>query len=158
MKNAHWAGVLLTVLGSGSLNYSIMASPAGAQNSQIDVPFCYMQTPDGRTVNLGNLCRGQTPSSPTQSCNANSTAKPQLTLANVNYDGDFLTGNIVNQSCKTVKYVKVNYEVLDEAGNLIDNGYIYTQPSALGPGQSATFKGPVVSGATVQATHAEWSE
>ena len=26
------------------------------QNSNIDVPLCYIQTPDGRTLDLGKLC------------------------------------------------------------------------------------------------------
>jgi hypothetical protein len=100
-----------------------------AQNSSVDEPFCYIKTPDGKTVDLGKLC-----------------------------DGNFLSGQVLNQGCKTIKNVKVNYEVLDESGNLIDNGFIYAEPVTLAPGQSATFRGAVVAGAKVQATHADAQE
>ncbi|MDP8934984.1 MAG: hypothetical protein M3N42_12805 [Cyanobacteriota bacterium] len=47
---------------------------------------------------------------------------------------------------------------MDESGNLIDNGFIYAQPVTLAPGQSAAFRGAVVEGAKVQATHADAQE
>jgi hypothetical protein len=129
-----------------------------ADKSELDVPLCYLQTPDGKTVDLVNMCgKNNSDSSPPKVCNANSN-NAKVSIANYNYDGSFLTGQILNQTCKTVKYIKVNYEVLDQSGNLIDNGFIYAQPVKVEPGQLASFRGAVASGAKVQATHLDWQD
>lgn len=126
----------------------------GAEN---EVPLCYIETPQGNRVNLTNLCGKQSLPRAPQSCLGNAS-KAQVSILNSNYDGNFLSGQVSNQSCKTVKYIKVNYEVTDESGNLIDNGYIYAQPVTVGPGQSASFQGAVVQGAKVQVTYVDWRE
>ncbi len=128
------------------------------QNSPVDEPFCYMRTTDGKTVDLGKLCENKTPSRTSKSCIAGSNIAAKVSITNVNYDGNFLSGQIINQGCKIVKNVKVNYEVLDELGNSIDNGFITTQPVTVEPGKSATFRGEVVAGAKVLATHADGEE
>lgn len=128
-------------------------------NWEFDVPLCYMQAPDGSRINLDALC-GQdraTDTSPGKPCTAK-IAAADLAIAGVNYSGDLLTGQVTNKTCKTVKYLKVNYEVLDETGNVIDSGFMYAQPSTVPPGQSASFRGQVAKGAKVQATHVDWSE
>ncbi len=126
-----------------------------AQNSPVDEPFCYMKTPDGKTVDLGKLCEKPPASETSQTCISGSNMAAKVSIAEANYDGNFFSGQVMNQGCKTIKNVKVNYEVLDELGDLIDNGFIYTQPVTLAPGQSATFRGAVVAGAKVQATYAD---
>ncbi|HIK27388.1 MAG: FxLYD domain-containing protein [Oscillatoriaceae bacterium SKW80] len=127
-------------------------------NWEIDVPLCYMQAPDGRRINLDKLCGQQrSPANAVKQCTDKITAA-DLPLANVNYSGDFLSGQVKNNTCKTVKYLKVNYQVLDEMGNIIDNGFIYAQPSTVPPGESASFRGQVARGAKVEATHVDWSE
>ncbi|MCC3421014.1 MAG: hypothetical protein JGK24_26175 [Microcoleus sp. PH2017_29_MFU_D_A] len=128
-----------------------------AQNSLINEPFCYLKTTEGKIVDLGKLCEKQpSGSSPTCITGANIAAK--VSIATANYDGSFFSGKVLNQGCKIIKNVKVNYEVLDESGNLIDNGFIDTQPVSLAPGESAAFRGAVVAGAKVRATHAEGQE
>ncbi|MEG4285800.1 FxLYD domain-containing protein [Microcoleus sp. A006_D1] len=129
-----------------------------AQNSVVDEPFCYMKTPDGKTVDLGKLCEKQPTPGTSQTCISGSNMAAKVSIAQANYDGNFFSGKVLNQGCKTIKNVKVNYQVLDELGDLIDNGFIYTQPVTLAPGQSATFRGAVVAGAKVQATHADAQE
>jgi len=129
-----------------------------AQNTSVDEPFCYIKTPDGKTLNLGKLCEKQPPSGTSQTCIPGANISAKVSIAAANYDGNFFSGQVLNQGCKTIKNVKVNYEVLDESGNLIDNGFIDAEPVTLAPGQSATFRGAVVAGAKVQATHADGQE
>ena len=129
-----------------------------AQNSPVDEPFCYMKTPDGKTVDLGKLCEKQPASGTAQTCIPGSNIAAKVSIAAANYDGNFFSGQVLNRGCKTIKNVKVNYEVLDESGNLIDNGFIFAQPVTLAPGQSAAFRGEVVAGAQVLATHADAQE
>jgi len=155
----------LTVALSTLLISPISASPGIAdstntiaQNSAVDEPFCYMKTADGKTVDLGKLCEKQPTSGTSQTCIPGSNIAAKVSIAQANYDGNFFSGKVLNQGCKTIKNVKVNYEVLDELGDLIDNGFIYTQPVTLAPGQSATFRGAVVAGAKVQATYADAQE
>jgi len=126
-----------------------------AQNSAVDEPFCYMKTADGKIVDLGKLCQKQPSSGTSQTCISGSNMAAKVSIAQANYDGNFFSGQVINQGCKTIKNVKVNYEVLDELGDLIDNGFIYTQPVTLAPGESATFRGAVVAGAQVLATYAD---
>jgi len=129
-----------------------------AQNSEIDEPFCYMKTPDGKTVDLGKLCEKQPSLGTSQTCIPGLNIAAKVSIKATNYDGNFFSGQVLNQGCKIIKNVKVNYEVLDESGNLIDNGFIYAEPVTLAPGQSAAFRGEVVAGAKVQATHADGQE
>ncbi|WP_377477881.1 MAG: FxLYD domain-containing protein [Microcoleus anatoxicus] len=157
MKVLHLTVALSILLTSLISDKSLLANTANllAQNSEIDEPFCYMRTTDGKTVDLGKLCENKTPSRTSQSCIAGSNIAAKVSINNVNYDGKFLSGQIINQGCKLVKNIKVNYEVLDELGNSIDNGFIATQPVTVEPGKSATFRGEVVAGAKVRATHAD---
>ncbi len=129
-----------------------------AQNPQIDEPFCYLKTPDGRIVDLGKLCEKQPNPETSQTCIPGANIAGKVSIAAANYDGNFFSGKVLNQGCKIIKNVKVNYEVLDESGNLIDNGFMYTQPVSLAPGESAAFRGAVVAGAKVRATHADGQE
>ncbi|MEG4808198.1 FxLYD domain-containing protein [Microcoleus sp. F8-D3] len=129
-----------------------------AQTLPVDEPFCYMKTPDGKTVDLGKLCEKQPSLGTSQTCIPGSNIAAKVSIAAANYDGNFFSGQVLNQGCKTIKNVKVNYEVLDESGNLIDNGFIYAEPVTLAPGQSAAFRGAVVAGAQVLATHADGQE
>jgi hypothetical protein len=160
MKTLHLTVALSILLVGPISNLPLLAEPANlvAQNSEIDEPFCYIKTPDGRTVNLGNLCGKQPASRTSQTCIAGNNISAKMSIASANYDGNFLSGQVINQGCKIVNNVKVNYEVLDESGNLIDSGFIEAQPVAVAPGQSAAFRGPVVAGAKVRATHADGRE
>jgi len=147
--------ILLAMLTSAKSLLANTPTPL-AQNREIDEPFCYMKTPDGKTVDLGKLCEQKPASRTSPSCISGSNIAKSVLIANVNYEGNFLSGKIVNQSCKVVQNIKVNYEVLDESDNLIDNGFISVQPVAVEPGKSAIFRGEVISGAKVVATHLDF--
>ena len=160
MKFLHLTVALSTLLISPISAHPLLADSTNpvAQNSAFDEPFCYMKTPDGKTVDLGKLCNKQPASGSSQTCITGSNIAAKVSIAQANYDGNFFSGQVMNQGCKVIKNVKVNYEVLDESGNLIDNGFIDAQPVTLAPGQSAAFRGEVVAGAKVQATHADGQE
>ncbi|NEP06924.1 MAG: hypothetical protein F6K25_26385 [Okeania sp. SIO2G4] len=133
-----------------------------AQKSEFDNPICYMETTEGKIINLVNLCgdREAINESKKVSCKSESekVKATEIPISNINYDGNFLTGKVANQSCQTVKQIKVIYQVLDDAGNIIDNGFIYAEPSTVEPGKVAYFKGNVSPGAKVETTFVEWSE
>ncbi|MEG4346802.1 FxLYD domain-containing protein [Microcoleus sp. A003_D6] len=160
MKILHFTLALSTLLMSQISARPLLADATNtiAQNSPVDEPFCYMKTPDGKTVDLGKLCEKSPNSETSQNCIAGSNISAKVSIAAANYDGNFFSGKVVNQGCKTIKNVKVNYEVLDESGNLIDNGFIDAEPVTLAPGQSAAFRGEVVAGAQVLATYADGQE
>ncbi len=142
------------------LSWSFTGSFLLAQNySQLDNPICYMETTEGKTINLVNLCGNQEAIDETKkvACKSEEVKATEIPISNVNYDGNFLTGKVANKSCQTVKLIKVNYQVLDDAGNIIDNGYIYAQPATVEPGKVASFKGNVSPGAKVETTFVEWS-
>ncbi len=150
------AGILATLL-SEALFLSVQANPTDllVNQTQVDVPVCYMQTPEGKQVNLTRLCGTTSRQNTAQSCATEVNAKA-VPIMDVNYTRNILTGQVQNKTCEILKYIKVNYEVLDEAGNTIDNGYIYAEPLMLKPGEVASFRGIVTSGATVQTTHLDW--
>ena len=159
MKILHLTVVLSSLLISPISDRPLLADSTNpiSQNSLIDEPFCYLKTPDGKIVDLGKLCEKQ-PSGNSQTCIPDANIAVKVSIAAANYDGNFFSGKVLNQGCKIIKNVKVNYEVLDESGNLIDNGFINTQHVTLAPGESAAFRGAVVAGAQVRATHAEGQE
>ncbi len=160
MKILHLTATLSTLLISQISASPLLADSTNTkiQISQIDEPFCYMKTPDGKTVDLGKLCEKLPTPKTAQTCVAGANIAAKVSIAAANYDGNFFSGKVINQGCKVIKNVKVNYEVLDESGNLIDNGFIDTQPVTLAPGESAAFRGAVVAGAKVRATHADGQE
>ncbi|MEG5046313.1 FxLYD domain-containing protein [Microcoleus sp. B4-C1] len=160
MKFLHFTVALLSWLISPLSSRPLLTNYTNtlAQNSPVDEPFCYMKTPDGKTLDLGQLCDKQPASGTSQTCIPGSNIAAKVSIAAANYDGNFFSGQVLNRGCKTIKNVKVNYEVLDESGNLIDNGFIFAQPVTLAPGQSAAFRGEVVAGAQVLATHADGQE
>jgi hypothetical protein len=160
MKVLHLTVALATFLISPISARPLLADSTNtiAQNSPIDEPFCYIKTTDGKIIDLGRLCEKRPALGTTQTCIPGSNIAAKVSIAAANYDGKFFSGKVLNQGCKIIKNVKVNYEVLDELGNLIDNGFIDTQPVTLAPGESAAFRGEVVAGVQVRATHADGKE
>ncbi|MEQ8753842.1 MAG: FxLYD domain-containing protein [Coleofasciculus sp. G1-WW12-02] len=118
-----------------------------------DAPVCYMETGDGRILDLSHLCRTQ-PAAPTSRCISGADG---MALSQVNYNGNSLIGQVSNRTCVPVQLVRVNYQVLDNQGNPIDNGFIYAEPTIVPPGTTASFEGIVVPGVEVNVTHVEWS-
>ena len=160
MKILHLTVVLSSLLISPISDRPLLADSTNpiSQNSLIDEPFCYLKTPDGKIVDLGKLCEKQPASGTSQTCIPGANIAAKLSIVATNYEGNFFSGKAINQGCKIINNVKVNYEVLDESGNLIDNGFINTQPITLAPGESAAFRGVVVAGAQVRATYADGQE
>lgn len=132
-------------------NYPVVPS------SDLDVPVCYMDTADGRRLDMGALCGPQPEagSKPAPSCRENLGSAAAMEIGRVNYQGNVLTGRVTNQSCETIENIRVNYRVMDEEGNQIDNGFIYARPSTVAPGETAEFRGTIASGADVEVTHAD---
>ncbi len=160
MKFLHLTVALSILLISPISARSVVADSTNTrvQNLEVDEPFCYMKTPDGKTVDLGKLCEKSLTSGTSQTCISGANMAAKVSIAQANYDGKFFSGKVINQGCKTIKNVKVNYEILDELGDLIDNGFIDAQPVTVAPGESAVFRGAVVAGAKVQATYADAQE
>ncbi|MBD2743282.1 FxLYD domain-containing protein [Coleofasciculus sp. FACHB-1120] len=114
-----------------------------ASASEIDMPFCYMQTSDGRTLDLTQLC-GQ---------------KPQVIIADQTSDGDILTGRIINETQKIVRSIEVSYNVVGLDGKVIKRSSVSAEPSILNPGQSGSFKvHTIVGDGKLQATSVNWEE
>lgn len=134
---------------------SLRANPTSPieLNSEVDAPVCYMETDDGRRLDLGNLCSPQS-EEVTSSCTLDPTGMP---VSNLRYDGNSLRGQVTNRTCKPVTLVKVNYEVLDQQGNSIDNGFFYTEPATIAQGKAASFGGAIVPGSQINITYVEWS-
>jgi len=136
------------IIATATLTLSLVASTISV--AALDEPLCYMQTPDGRTLNLDNLCRQQSlPIVPANSKGVQITA--------VNYDGKFIRGQVTNFTKNPIKSVKVNYEVLDNNGNTIDTGRVDVQSANIPPGGIAFFQGNInYPGANVATTFATW--
>jgi hypothetical protein len=151
-------GVLLSFLvriDLGNARITDAKSQLVAQSTD-NSPVCYMQTPDGNTVDLRALCgQGSTPSVTPRPSAVESEAT-KMAITEVRYEGNSLSGRVTNQTGNTVQGVKVNYEVRDRKGNAIDNGFIYAQPSTIPPGGSASFSGKTEQGAKVEPTFVEW--
>lgn len=109
---------------------------------------CYMQTADGRTLNLSSLCQQKPRSRP--------STQPQIAVSDVSYNGKQLSGRVVNNSDKTVHNARVNYEVLGENSSVIEEGVISVEKQTLSPGQTATFQTPIFGGLNVKIKTVEW--
>lgn len=147
------SSVLLSGLAGISVAFPLMAAKSEVIAQSQDGLVCYMQTSDGRVVNLGDLC-GVKPSLD----GANSEGAKKVSLVGVKSEGNFISGKVTNATGKVVRDVKVNYEVFDSKGNMLDNGVIYTQPPTISPGGSASFSSTTMNGGKVKATFVEWSE
>lgn len=154
MKHLTLSVLTLSLLWGATDNRSL------AQTSQIAPPLCYMETADGKTIDLGRLCGQGSGNAPVAACDSDLeiVAAGDLPISNVNYDGNLLKGKVTNESCKTVRSIRVNYQVLDEMGNAIDNGYLEATPAVVAPGKVASFEGRTIAGAKVETTYVEWSE
>ncbi len=124
-----------------SSNHSVMSS------SDTDEPVCYMQTVDGSTLNLSNLCEKKL------------KVKTEVVISHVGYEDNFIIGRVVNKSSKTVYQARVNVEVIGKNGSVVGRGAISTEPPNLRPGQTATFQTLMPDGGNdVRTTSVEWDE
>lgn len=115
-------------------------------SSDTDKLVCYMQTADGRTLNLDNLCINQL------------SDQSQILIGDLKYDGATLSGSVINKTNKTLYLARVNYEVLGKDGSVIESGTAYTEPSTLSPSQTATFQTSTSRNGSVRTTSVQWDE
>jgi len=141
----------LSVLALSSISIIVINNTKALSSTpMMDEPLCYMQTNDGRTLNLGKLCSQQ----PIATAPGGHRG---VTITRMNVKGKLLDGLVTNYTGKSVKSVKVNYEVLDSEGNFLDAGFIDAQPGIIPPGGTASFQKPLnFPGATVQTTYVLW--
>lgn len=123
-------------------------------NSDTDEPVCYMQTVDGRTVNLSSLC-GKKISDQFQ---AEPQAEPQVVISDVSYNGDYLVTHVVNQTGITVHNVRVTYKFIGENSNVIESSSTDTDAQTLKPGQAATLQTFMPRGSQVRSISVRWKD
>ncbi len=131
----------------------------------IEKLVCYMQTADGRTLNLDTLCRKQLRAdfqtvtsalrAEFQTVTSALRAESQLVVSDIKYKGEQMTGSVVNKSDKTLYDAKVHFEFIGKDGKVIDKGVIYTNPPTLSPGQTATLGTYMPSGTKIRITSVE---
>ena len=108
-----------------------------------DLPLCFFQTKEGRIVNLERLC--------------SSASSPTVIISRLSSDANFVNGQVINRSQKTVYNVKVNYKVLSEDGS-IEEQSIDVDPPILSPNQMATFETVIPAGGTLNRTSVTWDK
>lgn len=116
--------------------------------------ICYIQTADGRTLNLDSLCKNQF-SIQSQKVTSDASAQSQLVVSDLRYEGNQMSARIVNNTGKTLHNAKVNFDIIGEDGSVIERGSIYTEPKTLSPGQTARINTFMPSGAKVRITYTE---
>lgn len=123
-----------------------VSSPgSGVVSSDSNVPVCYIQTPDGRTLNLSSFCRVR-----------KNQPQPQVAISSLRYKSDRAIGHVVNNTGKAVSSARVNFEVLDKDGSITETGVTYVDASTLRPGESTSFEASVANGNKVRMTSVEW--
>ncbi|HAJ63022.1 MAG TPA: hypothetical protein DCP31_30465 [Cyanobacteria bacterium UBA8543] len=128
-----------------SSNYPVVS------NSDTNDLVCYMQTANGTTLNLSRLCENKPQPQP--------IVKTEVVISHVDYEDNFLIGNVVNKSSKTVHQARVNYEIIGENGSVMARGAMSTEPPTLRPGQTAKFQTLMPGGGNnVKTTSVEWDE
>lgn len=121
-------------------NYSLVPS------SNTDQLVCYMQTADGRTLNLDSLCIKKL------------NEQSQIVITDMTHKNNSLIGRVVNRSNKTVYNARVNYEILDENNSVIERGSISTESPTLSPGQTTIFMTYMPNNRNLRTTSIEWNE
>lgn len=104
---------------------------------------CYMQTADGRVLNLHQLCED--------------SSRPQVVFGEVHAIDNFMLGQVINRTEKRVQNVRVNYEVRNQNNRVIARSSTPVNPTTLNPGQIAGFETVAQSG-TIRATSIAWNE
>lgn len=110
-----------------------------------DQLVCYMRTADGRTLNLTRLCTRSAP-------------RPQVVISGVVRQDGMVMGNVANQTGRDVRDVKVNYEILDRQGRVVERDAALTEPQNLRPGQTAMFEAIADEGQTIRTVSVNWNE
>ncbi len=116
-----------------------------ASTPEKDHLVCYMRTTDGRTLNLARLCTRSAPRS-------------QVVISSVVRRDSMVIGSVANQTGREVQNVKVNYEILDAQGRVIERDAALTEPQSLRPGQTAIFEAIANEGQTIRTVSVNWNE
>jgi hypothetical protein len=136
---------------------AIVLAPKAALSAQpVTDLLCYAIT-SRQTLNLSKLCQQTEPSTDSiRPVENRPTAK--VAISESQYASGRLSGQVTNPTNSPVQNVKVNYEVLDNQGTVIDSGFISVQSGTIAPGRSAAFSGETIAGSQVRVTFAEWSQ
>lgn len=83
----------------------------------------------------------------------------KVVVYNVSFDGQKFIGQVLNNSGKNLKFLKLHYQLLNGQGQMVDVGNVYIMEDELMRSQNGTFRLRVLqgSGATnMVITSAEW--
>lgn len=138
------AAALLPPASANSLPHPNFSYPT-TSSIETDQPVCFMQISDGRTLNLDRLC-------------GRSASRPQVIISRVTQEDNVLVGNVVNQAGKSVHNVQVIYEILNRQSGVRQRSASPTEPSTLGPGQSALFELFGEDGQSLRIVSVKWDE
>lgn len=131
---------MLSISGIIIGSFKAVAQYPAAPSSQADQLVCYMETSDGRTLNLNSLC----------------ISHPQVEIGNVFSNNGYAIGNVVNRTNSTVRNVQVNYEVLDVRNRVVGRSSTAANPETLMPGETAVFEANTINGGQFRAISVNW--
>ncbi|MBW4522864.1 MAG: FxLYD domain-containing protein [Scytolyngbya sp. HA4215-MV1] len=133
-----------------SVPHRVSADPL-TSSRDVNASSCYMQTTDGRILDLTALC-----THPPVSHSAKPTKNADVLLNRMTYDGRLVSGQLTNRTDELVKQATITYQLLDNQGNPVDTGIIKSQPIA--PGGTVSFQQTNLHpGAHVQVLSIDWA-
>lgn len=144
LRVAFLAASMLFIAETASSNPPIGSESPMITGLNTDNLVCYMQTADGRTVNLDSLCINQ----------------PQIVASAFRYNDDHIIISVINKTETNVNFIKVDYEVIGQDSSVIQSKATYTAQHTLSPGQMARFLAFVPGlpgGSNVRITSVEWN-
>lgn len=128
---------------SANSQFANSSKRQASPNLALELPPCYLQTTDGRVVNLERLC--------------SSGRRSLVAISSVVYNNNFVMGRIVNQSRKAVYGIQINYQIVNEDGTL-DRQTASPEPPSLQPQQVGAFEVVIPAGGQVSNLYVTWSE
>jgi hypothetical protein len=64
---------------------------------------------------------------------------PKVAVASWDYLNGTFVGRVINNGTTPVKFVRINYQVLDRQGNVLRTSFAVASPTVLSPGQAGQF-------------------
>lgn len=106
---------------------------------------CWMEGANGEIFDLSALCDSAEPAASEDtdtddSADADSEEEEPLQVTALAFEDGLMTGTVANTSETTARFVQVRYEVRNAAGEVVDQGVTYTEPSTIAPGGTSTFR------------------
>ena len=136
---------------------TLLALPATAANTWVQASTSKLLTTTETSNVIGNIANVKTPMLIAGFSKDTWGVGAKVAVYNLNYDGHKFTGQVLNNTGKTIKYLQVNYEVIDVQRQLIDTGTVYVNEDTLEPFQNGTFWGNTQSiGTNLVIKSTEW--